>query len=131
MTYYLPHRVFKLILQYCDDRIEQKQRYYHRYLVKILSRVYKKLRNKRFRYYQSPVNKIVIYYEYFIEEYRLLLEKKRLQIKQKLQLKKLRWQFDYLRKIGISTKSTMSILKDRGYACDPYETHNPKNIILN
>lgn len=68
MTYNLPTQAFKLILQYCDDRIERKQRYNHRYLVKMLSRLYKVYKilemDKRSRYHQSPitVKKIVIYY---------------------------------------------------------------------
>lgn len=68
MTYNLPPQAFKLILQYCDDRIKRKQRYNHRYLVKMLSilyKVYKTLEmDKRSRYHQSPISvkKIVIYY---------------------------------------------------------------------
>ena len=103
MTYLLPNDVFSLILKYCDDRLEKKQRFYHNKSIQTIKKIktYSRIRNIRKCIKETELE--------IIKE----IAEKKLYIQKKIEILQVLWQFRYLRQINCSTSQSMYILLDR------------------
>lgn len=83
LTYFLPINIFKLILKYCDDRIEKKQKYHYQLCLKKLNNItnfYNLGFGKNFINLQKS-NQLTYLNNYLIKQYPILLKKESIEKK--------------------------------------------------